>query len=133
MHLSFRGVKYRFAPILGVVKNSEVIGRYRGQTCRRSHFDLAVSHPRVALKYRGVSYMPGLHGRVANRPIESLVREQMAPVAVTSDARQVQSELEKIHNLSIQKSLERRLSVARDQGNQNLVHILEDEQKQLAS
>lgn len=133
MHLSFRGVKYRFAPITGVVKNSEVIGRYRGQICHRSHFDLPVSHPRVTLKYRGVSYMPGLHGRVATRPIESLVREQMAPVAVMTDSRQVQSELEKIHNLSIQKSLERRLSVARNQGNQNLVQILENEQKQLAS
>ncbi|PZD73097.1 hypothetical protein C1752_02898 [Acaryochloris thomasi RCC1774] len=134
MNLSYRGVKYRFTPFTAVATTSEVIGRYRGRTCRRSHFDIAASHPRVTLKYRGVAYMPGLGGQIASRSVESVARDaSMVPVAVLTDRHRVQSELEKVHNLSIQKNLERRLSVARTQGNQNLIHVLENEQKQLAS
>lgn len=134
MNLSYRGIKYRFAPFTAVATTSEVIGRYRGRPCRRSHFDISVAHPRVTLKYRGVAYMPGFGGQIADRSVESVARDaKMAPVNIITDRHRAQSELEKVHNLSIQKNLERRLSVARAQGNQNLIHILENEQKQFAS
>jgi hypothetical protein len=134
MNLSYRGVKYRFTPFTPVATTSEVIGRYRGQPCRRSHFDLSISQPRLTLKYRGVSYVTGSQGQVASRPLESVAHDiKMAPVVGLTDLSRIQSELEKVHNLSIQKNVERRLDVARNQGNQTLIHLLENEQKQLAS
>jgi hypothetical protein len=131
MNLSYRGVKYRFTPFTPVATTSEVIGRYRGQPCRRSHFDLSLSQPRLTLKYRGVSYVTGSQGQMASEPVAHDLK--MAPVVGMTDLRRMQSELEKVHNLSIQRNVERRLDVARSQGNQTLIHILENEQKQLAS
>ena len=42
------------------------------------------------------------------------------------------AELAKVHHANVLKNLEHRMQVARAQGNQNLVHLLEQEQNQLA-
>ncbi|MGF1602365.1 MAG: DUF4278 domain-containing protein [Thermosynechococcaceae cyanobacterium] len=131
MNLCYRGVSYRATATALTATNLEVIGRYRGQTCRRSHFDIAVVHPRVTLKYRGVTYMPGVS--MSDRPIGLAGLEGQSSGRLPVFGEHVQSELEKVHSRSIQNNLERRLSIARNQGNQTLVHLLEKEQEQLAS
>jgi hypothetical protein len=131
MNLCYRGATYRATAIALTATHSEVIGRYRGQLCRRSHFDVAVAHPRVTLKYRGVSYMPGVS--MADRPVGLSGQAVRSDQAWPADHAHLQAELEKVHHLSIQKNLDRRLSIARSQGNVALVHLLEEEQQQLVS
>lgn len=131
MNLCYRGATYRATATALTPNHLEVIGRYRGQVCRRSHFDVAVSHPKITLKYRGVSYMPGIS--MATRPVglEGVTMQPSDVLPVFSE--HIQSELERVHSLSIQKNLERRLNIARDQGDQDLIQLLEAEQQQLVA
>lgn len=51
----------------------------------------------------------------------------------TSEARQLsRSDVTKIHQANIRQRLEQRLQVARDKGDQNLIQLLEAEQRQAA-
>lgn len=128
MNLFYRGITYRTAASAVTAARSEAIGRYRGQKCRRSYFEISVAQPRIPLKYRGVEYITGV-------PAGQQSQQQTAPsvAAPAVFSHKAQSELEQVHKRSIKENIERRLSVARRQGNQTLIYLLEQEQHQLAS
>lgn len=61
-------------------------------------------------------------------------RTKAARRLTTSEIRQVtRAEVRQIHRENIRQSLEHRFQVAKAQGDQNLIQLLEAERKQLAS
>jgi hypothetical protein len=84
----------------------------------------------LELSYRGVDYS-------THQPVSTsasfLTRD---PVTVTellgAKTRLVRAiELDRVHHIHLQRNLEHRLEVARSQGNQHLVKLLEAEQDQI--
>lgn len=125
MRLSYRGVKYENTSPLLEVREGEIGGTYRGQTWR-THYVRHMPEPQPVhdLQYRGVAYRTG-------QPAIAM------PTAVSSRStlqakhkRKREHELDevtKIHLTNIRRSLERRMQVAKERGDEKLVRMLEQE------
>ncbi len=132
MKLCYRGVSYDYNPPQVKVAQGPVAGKYRGANWYSTIvIDNPIPQIAATLTYRGVTYHTKGQERVA----------QVAPQATTSVAvkaaplslrRKVTSEVAQIHHSSILKTLERRLQVAYNKGDQHLINLLEAERKQLA-
>lgn len=134
MKMAYRGVHYEREPFSLEVRESELVGTYRGCTYRRTypqHVSQLKSKP--PLLYRGHAYQscPLIQTEVA-------LRSQLAAIAQacqTPQTREPESEIEaafRIHRENLRQNLERRLQVARAQGNSELIRALERESQQLA-
>lgn len=143
MKLSYRGVSYQHnSPQLEIMTGATG-GTYRGATWNHKYLrHIPVPQPKVDLKYRGVAYSTG-------DPIDveavRLRREysQTTPSAVATkttveprqnkgDRQQVLKELHSTHLNHLRQNLERRLQIAREKGDLNLIQLLEAESRQLA-
>ncbi|MDB9312057.1 DUF4278 domain-containing protein [Spirulina sp. CS-785/01] len=135
MELSYRGVRYNREPLSLEVSEGELLtGKYRGQQYHRQfprHIPVLKEKP--TLKYRGVAYK--------SCPIiqtEATLQTQLA--AITASANKVQSKSRSsvvptatsTHLDNLRQNLERRLQVAKERGDEQLVRLLEEESKQLA-
>jgi hypothetical protein len=143
MKLCYRGIEYEHnAPSLEV-KEREVTGRYRGHSVHFSYVShVPVPQPVADLTYRGVRYattaqgevQPATAGSVAataepRQPVFQSIKGSDSPVMQAR--RHLLMEATEAHRLSIQRSLNHRLSVAKAQGNDRLVQLLEEELHQL--
>ncbi len=132
MKLSYRGVEYNYQPVSIEVTEPELIGQYRGRSCYRTHLaSMPVPQPSHLLKYRGVAYRSGV---VADQAAAMPEPVSVTPVTVpASPAAAFRyrgiSAVDQVHNTFIRRTLEHRLAVARRQGDQNLVQLLEMEQQ----
>ena len=146
MKYSYRGVKYNHVSPSLEVTETEIIGHYRGTPCRRRHFATTdLNQPTHSMKYRGVEYGSKVNTEVLNERIQAISPKVPDVVPKSLSARsyikytmpsnrlgaQDASELEKVHNTFIRQTLERRLGVAKRNGNQSLIQMLEQEQHQL--
>ncbi len=125
MLLTYRGITYNRPDNQVKTAPGKVMGFYRGAAW--SEQNLVSERPSPAaqqLTWRGVTYKTD--GSAVVRDVEAPV---VAPVA---KAQPQGANLGNTHRDWILKSLEHRLSVARNQGNQRLVEMLEDEWKQFA-
>lgn len=126
MKLTYRGISYDRADNQVTTTPGAVMGNYRGAAwiARIVTSPLKVA-PVHTLCWRGVVYnTDGSQVRAA---------EAQAPLVPTPATVQHQGvNLGDAHRQWILKSLEHRLEVARNQGNQGLVQMLEDEWKQFA-
>lgn len=118
MKLCYRGVSYEHNPLTLEVTEEEIAGKYRGQTWKRRNprYPLALK-PKPHLKYRGVSY--------GNITATSDGIIQPSPQLSFEEMRA----LENTHLNSIRLSMQRRLQAAQANGNEELVHLLEEESK----
>jgi hypothetical protein len=141
MKLSYRGASYEYTPPTLEVTEGEIIGRYRGQILRRHTARNAPPQPIVELKYRGVSYYTDRSGGVntAVRPQAKVnaVTPTTAPAAkaaitAPSALRRAKEEWLQVHRSNLRQNLERRLQVAKERGDQNLVNQLESELQYIA-
>ncbi len=149
MKLIYRGDSYEYNPASLEVRDVDALRHYqnahqRCQTLVESNYPMiyrgtAYTTAQIAqslasaptsgtpqlLTYRGTQYV-----RNANGIVEFVRSEQasLAPKAITSDFLKTTT----VHHENLRRSLERRLEVAKGQGNQNLVSQLEAESKQLA-
>lgn len=148
MNLIYRGDSYEYNPSSLEVREVDALRRYRSaQRCKtlvESNYPLIyrgatyttaqiaqaftstpVSSSPQLLTYRGVQYLKNANGIVEfARPAKA----SLAPKAITPAFLEAST----VHHENLRRNLERRLEVAKGQGNENLVNQLEAESRQLA-
>jgi len=123
MKLSYRGVNYDKAPSTLEVTEGEIGGMYRGQNWRYQYpRHIATPLPIHNLKYRGVPYGSG----------QPIATTSAKTDIIRNEREQVLDEWTNLHLENIRRSLEHRLQVAKANGDQNLIQLLEAESKQMA-
>ena len=139
MKLCYRGVEYDYNPPMLEVSESELMGKYRGCPTQFSYVrHVPIPQPVAELTYRGHSYRTTSRGQVQQitQQPESIFKKLKAlarPANTIAQARRtLLQEAAKIHQENIHQNLLHRLQVAREQGNERLIHQLEDEMHQLA-
>lgn len=135
MKLTYRGIKYEHTSETVEVTTQGVCGKYRGAEWK-CHYSkhIPVTHHAAELKYRGASYYSG-----NPQEIEELKqRKKLNLIFAKNDQiflskRRKNNELAQIHTANLQRNLQRRLEVAKQKGDENLIRILEEEANQLSS
>jgi Domain of unknown function (DUF4278) len=125
MKLCYRGVSYDYNPPQVKVAEGPVAGKYRGANW---HSTILIDNPvpqiAATLTYRGVTYHT--QGQAA-QAVPQAAAAQAAP-----NRRKAATEVAQAHHSSVVKTLERRLQVAYNKGDQHLINLLEAEWKQFA-
>ncbi|MCG8363768.1 MAG: DUF4278 domain-containing protein [Pseudanabaenales cyanobacterium] len=139
MKLCYRGVEYDYNPPMLEVSESELTGRYRGCPTQFSYVrHLPIPQPVAELKYRGNAYRTTAKGRIeqiaeqADSIFKKLKALSQPADSMAKARRNLLQEAARNHQENIQKNLLHRLQVAKAQGNERLIHQLEDEMHQLA-
>ena len=138
MRLTYRGINYEPETMPLETTEGEVAGKYRGQSWRY-HYPRHIPElqPKLLLQYRGVPY--------AKRPVvqsSQTLSELSIPVVTPQTelpkpphfaTQREEDEAAKIHLETIRRNLERRIGVAKEKGNDQLISMLEQEYKDLAT
>ena len=134
MKLIYRGIKYEHAPETVEVTTEGVCGKYRGAEWK-CHYSkhIPITHHAAELKYRGASYYSG-----NPQEVEELKQRKKLDFIFAKDnqiffSNQPNNELAKIHLANLQRSVQRRLEVAKQNGDEKLISELEKEANQLSS
>ncbi len=158
MKLTYRGVNYDYNPPELEVTTSDVAMKYRGQTAYYTYVQhVPIPQPVERLTYRGAAYQTTRQGQVlqvagaqpsgvvqeqsmsqrigqsgrAGVTTLSLLRDRLMDVSPAAQARkQLLQEASRLHHDNIVRSLQHRLAVAKEQGNDRLVQQLESEMSQ---
>lgn len=148
MNLIYRGNSYEYNPSFLEVREVDALRRdqsaqrcktlvesnyslvYRGAAYTTAQIAQAFAFAPVSgspqlLTYRGTQYIRNANGIVE---FARSAKASFAPKAITADFLAAAN----VHHENLRRNLERRLEVAKGQGNQNLVNQLEAESKQLA-
>jgi len=135
MRLTYRGINYEAETPSIEVTAGEIAGKFREQPWHY-HYPrhLPQIRPNLSLTYRGVQSnkslaTPSRQSQQFPIDIVSGQGEQASP-AYTSSQESITEQ--KAHLENIRRNLERRLSVAKQHGNEQLISILEQEFQQLA-
>lgn len=142
MKLTYRGIQYDYEPTVLETTDSNLYGRYRGQTVQ-FQYPRHVPTPTMVhdLKYRGVAYRSdgSTPERVAKPAIAPTYPVEMTTVDQAIKTRSVEAarrtlliEAYQAHQESIYRHLRHRIEVAKAQGNDVLLRQLEAEKHQLA-
>ena len=140
MKLTYRGVQYDHNPPMLEVSESDILCNYRGRTHRYAYVrHVPFPQAQSELTYRGVAYATDRHGQrqsvanVESKSVFSAFQRKLAELTPFMDERrQLLRQSARSHSESIQRSLDRRIEIAREQGNVNLLQQLEDEMRQMA-
>lgn len=148
MELSYRGLHYDYDPPTIDMMEGEAGGLYRGcQWQVRYPRHIPVPQPSHSLKYRGVSYFShaSSHANVENEvsdPAPATIPTPVATVNKTSvlsnpkpqkkPQKDIWQEVAHAHQISICRSLERRMNAAQAKGDQKLINLLQKESQDLA-
>ncbi|MEM7553388.1 MAG: DUF4278 domain-containing protein [Cyanobacteria bacterium P01_A01_bin.84] len=127
MRLTYRGVVYEYSPISYKPVIGETGGSYRGQHWRRNQAThIKMNRTTAQLKYRGLAYYIG-----KPQEVEQLIKQKRR-FFVINKREKIEDKLAETHLSNICRNLEYRLQVAKEKGDTRLVHLLEDEAKQIA-
>jgi hypothetical protein len=143
MRLSYRGASYEYTPPTLEVTESEILGKYRGQTWKRQTLQTVPEQPVQELKYRGVAYVTDQAGKVRTvaqsrslPAVETVVRpvtnQTFRPISAVNAFRRNRTDWAEVHRHNLMQNLEHRIQVAKERGDQNLVNQLETEMRHLA-
>ncbi|MEM6867592.1 MAG: DUF4278 domain-containing protein [Cyanobacteria bacterium P01_C01_bin.121] len=146
MKLTYRGIQYDYNPPMLEVTESEIACKYRGQATTYSYVrHVPIPQPAETLRYRGVAYQTTRHGQVqqlsdttpatpalAKGTLSNLRNKLTGTSAASQARRELLSEASRLHQSNIARSLEHRIKVAKEQGNQPLLAQLESEMRQSA-
>jgi hypothetical protein len=128
MKLTYRGVSYNYNPPQTNVVKGEVMGTYRGNVWHAHPLVAPVPLPAAHnLKYRGVAYntRPDLVMTPVGAPAQPVV-------AIANRSKSFLSAVTTAHHDAILRNVERRLQLAKAKGDDRLIHLLEDELRQVA-
>ncbi len=134
MKTAYWGVHYEREPFSLEVKESELVGTYRGCTYHRAYPQhVPQLRAKPPLFYRGTVYQscPLIQTEVALRSQLAVIAQVCQP----SSARGPESEIDaalRVHQQNLRANLAHRLQVARSQGDAELIRALEQESRQLA-
>lgn len=141
MKLTYRGVEYDYNPPRLDITLSEATGQYRGQ---QSHYayvrHLPITQPAERLSYRGVAYQTTRMGEVQQlsdrtpkqHALHNLATKLMGSSSAAQARRALIKESTTLHQQNIARSLQHRIEVAKQKGNQALLDQLESEMRQNA-
>ena len=140
MKLTYRGVEYDHNPPMLEVSESDILCNYRGREHRYTYVrHVPFPQPQAELTYRGSTYQTNRHGQrqavtqANHKSVFSVFQSKLAELTPLMDERrQLLRESAQSHSASIQRSLNHRIAVAREQGNMSLLKQLEDEMRQMA-
>jgi hypothetical protein len=160
MKLTYRGVDYDYNPPMLEVTESEIKCQYRGHAYRYGYAKhVPIAQPAEQFSYRGVAYQTTRQGQVlqleqgqrfAPNMLTRLFAHSTGPnvgpnsslahsrdkLVGTSPAAQARRQLlqasSQLHQNSIERALQHRMTVAKQQGNEKLIHQLEAEMRQSA-
>ena len=151
MKLTYRGISYDYNPPMLDVTESDTTLQYRGRSVAYTYVrHVPIPQPAERLAYRGAAYQTTRRGQVLPADIQLTANRQPASQANlgsrlsnlrdklmgTSPAAQARRELlqtsSQLHKESMTRSLQHRISVAKEQGNAVLVQQLESEMSQTA-
>lgn len=129
MKLSYRGVNYENSSPMLEVMEGDIGGTYRGQNWR-SHYLRHIPEPAPVhdLKYRGVAYRTGKSAVAV--PSTTAARCTL-PGFHKREREKELNQLTRTHLSNIRNSLERRMQVAKANGDEQLVRLLEQEKMTL--
>ena len=145
MKLTFRGIQYDYEPTVLETTDSNLYGRYRGQTVQFK-YPRHVPAPTMVhdLKYRGVAYRndgstptqvakPAIAPTQPVQPVQATTVDQVIKTrSVEAVRRNLLFETYQAHQESIYRKLRHRIAVAKAEGNEALLRQLEAEEHQLA-
>lgn len=136
MKLCYRGIEYDYNPPSLEVTESELQGRYRGRPLHFSYVKhIPFPQPVAELTYRGVPYRTNANGQVEqiSRPVatKSQFQTNRAANPMAEARRNLLKEAAVVHRQNVERTLRRRIEVAKSQGNDQLLHQLEAEMHQL--
>ncbi|ACK73659.1 conserved hypothetical protein [Gloeothece citriformis PCC 7424] len=134
MKLTYRGVSYEHQPETIEYEKGEIAGHYRGQDWYyRYPRHIPQLRPKLHRQYRGVTYstrtVPFAQSMQAE---ESTTVENSCPVLRAKPRTIAVDETSQVHLDNIRRNLNRRLKVAKANGDDELIKLLEQESKQLA-
>lgn len=140
MKLTYRGVEYDHNPPMLEVSESDILCNYRGRNHRYTYVrNIPFPQPQAELTYRGAAYQINRYGQrqaveqTETTSVFSAFQRRLAQLTPLMDERhQLLRESARSHSESIHRSLDRRIAVAREQGNVHLLQQLEDEMQQMA-
>jgi len=134
MKLTYRGVSYEPNNPISELIQTEVGGKYRGAEWKpRYPRHIPVPPLAVDLKYRGINYSIGdpidveanlLHKRLHTLP----TAEKQVPA---TSRQQVSNEVNSAHIANMRNNLERRLQVAIEKDDKDLIRLLQIEAREL--
>lgn len=145
MQLTYRGIQYDYNPPVLEATESEIACKYRGQSAAYTYVrHVPIPQSAETLRYRGVAFQTNRHGQVQQisevgmSPARtggtlSTLRSKLTGTSAAAQARrELLHEASQLHQSSITRSLEHRIAVAKEQGNQPLLAQLESEMRQNA-
>lgn len=134
MKYCYRGVHYKREPLSLEVSEGEIAGKYRGKEWKH-HYPKHVPQlaPKSNLQYRGVRYnrYPAIQTEASRAAKLAEISCRQGKVSKKPNQKNAQ-ELAKAHLANIRHNWEHRMEVAKANGDENLVRILEKEGKELA-
>ncbi|MFP4135128.1 MAG: DUF4278 domain-containing protein [Halothece sp.] len=135
MRLTYRGIQYDSESMPLEKTEGEVAGKYRGQPWHY-HYPRHIPQlqPKLLLNYRGISYSkrPSLsYAYSSDISIPVVTPNGELPTPQDFTAKTQSEDIEDAHLKNMRRNLERRLSVAKQNGDEELVSILEKEYQQL--
>ncbi len=133
MKYCYRGVSYEREPLSLEVTEGEIGGKYRGKEWKH-HYPKHIPQlaPKSNLQYRGIRYnrYPAIQTEARKAfELAELSRQQIR--RRKKPTQRTAQELTKAHLKNIRHNLEHRIQVAKSNGDENLVRILEEEGKEL--
>jgi hypothetical protein len=117
LNLKYRGATYSYNPAQAIADAAPITLSYRGAHCRPTNQPALASD--VLLQYRGGTYKLGQSGRPT---------QVIEPQTVSRRA-----EVVSIHQQSLLKSVQHRIEVAQERGDNRLLALLLAEREQLAA
>lgn len=131
MKMKYRGIQYKSETSLLEMKESDIIGKYRGNKCNyKLPRHIPQLQPKLFLTYRGVSYS------TCPNATPVMINTEVPVVAIAPHSRIVntltESNLEQVHLYNLRQNLERRIKVAEDSHNDYLLEMLKKESQELA-
>jgi hypothetical protein len=139
MKLTYRGVEYDYNPPVLETTLSETPGQYRGQTSHYAYVrHLPIPQPAERLCYRGVAYQTTRTGEIqqlgdrtsAKPALTNLANKLTGSSSAAQARRTLLKESSVLHQQSIARSLQHRIEIAKQKGNQPLLEQLEAEMRQ---
>jgi Domain of unknown function (DUF4278) len=132
MKLTYRGTHYEHNPLNPVLAVGETSGKYRGVNWKHCYPRHIPQQPVAELKYRGVAYHVGDPVDVEMMVLSKQYTNDTTSAPKVCQVKKFGEELAKTHLNNICQDLERRLQVAKQKGDENLVRLLEEEARQIA-
>ncbi|MEM6450080.1 MAG: DUF4278 domain-containing protein [Cyanobacteria bacterium P01_D01_bin.105] len=143
MKLTYRGAEYDYNPPMLEVTESEIVCQYRTQPTHYTYVrHVPIPQAAERLAYRGVSYQTSRKGEVLSEnsalsssssiasKFRTLRHKLMGNSSASQARRKLLKESSQLHRESMVRSLQHRLEVAQQQGNDQLIQQLEAEMRQ---